>query len=430
MRSLIALTLISALGAVAAPSKSKATVCTVEASHSAADDTPALLKVLNTTECLTDATILFKQGATYNIYKPVAFPALKNVVVSIQGNINLPSNVTLVQSIVSNSKIYPGYWFTFKSGSGITIEGNSKNKNQGWIDSHGQQWWDANNQVNRPHLMSISASNVVVSYLKIKKPVGWVFKAAGSNMNFNHITIDAKSDSSAFPFNTDGFDVGGVNVTLTDNYVVNGDDCITINNGAKNVYAADNYCEGGHGASLGSFGSGGSVAAASNITFTRFTMVDSLYGGRFKSWSGGNGLVSDVHYSDFTLRNVSFPIFITQNYYDQSVGKPANAGTNNTNIANFSYRNFAGTIDSRKPGDGSCVTNPCWYAVNGTDGTQAIIFDFAKGTDLSATNIVTSNINIRPDDGRQATVICDPEALQETDKQVGFVCHDGLYIRA
>lgn len=66
------------------------------------------------------------------------------------------------------------------------------------------------------------------------------------------------------------------------------------NNGAKNVYAADNYCEGGHGASLGSFGSGGSVASASNITFTRFTMVDSLYGGRFKSWSGGNGLVSDV----------------------------------------------------------------------------------------------------------------------------------------
>jgi hypothetical protein len=83
---------------------------------------------------------------------------------------------------------------------------------------------------------------------------------------------------------------------------------------------------------------------ASNITFTRFVMVDSLYGGRFKSWSGGNGLVSDVHYSDFTLRNVTFPIFITQNYYDQAVGKPTDAGTSNTNIANFSYRNFAGEV--------------------------------------------------------------------------------------
>lgn len=49
--------------------------------------------------------------------------------------------------------------------------------------------------------MSIGASHVEVSYLKIKKPVGWVFKAGGSNLNFNHITIDAKSDSSAFPFN-------------------------------------------------------------------------------------------------------------------------------------------------------------------------------------------------------------------------------------
>lgn len=78
MRSALAFTVLTAaLGAVAAPSKSKAKICTVVASHSSADDTPALLKVLNDTTCLTDATILFKQGSTYNIYKPVAFPALK-----------------------------------------------------------------------------------------------------------------------------------------------------------------------------------------------------------------------------------------------------------------------------------------------------------------------------------------------------------------
>lgn len=39
----------------------------------------------------------------------LALLSCSNVVVSIQGNINLPSNVTLVQSIVSNSKNYPGY---------------------------------------------------------------------------------------------------------------------------------------------------------------------------------------------------------------------------------------------------------------------------------------------------------------------------------
>lgn len=85
---------------------------------------------------------------------------LSNVVVSIQGNLNLPSNVSYVQSVVANSKIYPGYCrmrsqasllrcrvnsqpftrtgFTVKLGSNIVIEGN-KNKKQGWIEAHGQQ---------------------------------------------------------------------------------------------------------------------------------------------------------------------------------------------------------------------------------------------------------------------------------------------------
>lgn len=43
-----------------------------------------------------------------------------------------------------------------------------------------------------------------------------------------------------------GFDVGGTNITVRSSHIVNGDDCITINNGGANVYAVDMYCEGGH----------------------------------------------------------------------------------------------------------------------------------------------------------------------------------------
>lgn len=64
---------------------------------------------------------------------------------------------------------------------------------------------------------------------------------------------------------------------------------------------------------------------------------------------------------------------------------------------------FAGTIDSRKPGDGSCVTNPCWYTVNGTDGTQAIIFDFAKGTGESLFPISLVSLLITP--GSRANLV-------------------------
>lgn len=50
--------------------------------------------------------------------------------------------------------------------------------------------------------------------------------------------------------------------------------------------------EGGHGLSIGSLGKAGSVANVSNILFENAVMVNSLYGARFKSWSGGKGIAT------------------------------------------------------------------------------------------------------------------------------------------
>lgn len=88
--------------------------------------------------------------------------------------------------------------------------------------------------------------------------------------------------------------MSGNGVTIQSSRVINGDDCVTINQGGANIRAVDMYCEGGHGASIGSLGKAGAVANVHNISFERFTMVDSLYGARFKSWSGGNGLAQNV----------------------------------------------------------------------------------------------------------------------------------------
>lgn len=52
-----------------------------------------------------------------------------------------------------------------------------------------------------------------------------------------------------------------------------GDDCITIGSGTTNVHASNGYCEGGHGLSIGSLGSGGSVAQVNNVYFENFVMV-------------------------------------------------------------------------------------------------------------------------------------------------------------
>ena len=71
--------------------------------------------------------------------------------------------------------------------------------------------------------------------------------------------------------------------------------------------------------SIGSLGKGGAVADVQNVLFENVVMVDELYGARFKSWTGGNGLARNITWRNIVLYNVPFPIYVTQNYWDQNV---------------------------------------------------------------------------------------------------------------
>ncbi|KAL8292334.1 hypothetical protein RQP46_001800 [Phenoliferia psychrophenolica] len=165
-----------------------------------ADDTPGFVAAM--ANCSSNSTILFEKGKTYNILTPVVAPALQSVVISIQGNLDLEKNISKVQAIV-NSSTFPGYWFSFAKGSDITIEGAS-NPHRGWIDAFGQQWWDAGNQISRPHGWKFSASNVEINKVKLRNPIAWSFALQGTNISVRDVVIQAKSNSSSFPFNTDG----------------------------------------------------------------------------------------------------------------------------------------------------------------------------------------------------------------------------------
>lgn len=51
------------------------------------------------------------------------------------------------------------------------------------------------------------------------------------------------------------------------------------------------------------------------VHFKNVHMVGSVYGARFKSYEGGQGLVSNVTWENFKIENVTYPIFVTQTYH-------------------------------------------------------------------------------------------------------------------
>ncbi|KAG8764316.1 hypothetical protein FRC12_008200 [Ceratobasidium sp. 428] len=385
------------------------------------DDSPAVVAAL--ANYSSDSLILFKKGITYNLFTPINFGKLTNVEIAFEGNATYPTDIATVQAEVAKST-FPGHWLKI-TGTNVTLRGTT-DPNWGWIDAHGQAWWDAMQQTNRPHGINFQVTNGVIKDMKLEKPVAWNFALSGAkNVHAYNNRIHAVSSTKSFPFNTDGFGGGGTDLLIENNFIQNGDDCITVGSGANNVHVRNNYCEGGHGLSIGSLGKGGSVASVQNVLFENVVMVNELYGARFKSWTGGNGLARNITWRNIVLYNVPFPIYVTQNYWDQGLGpKPPTDSPNNTHIQDMLFDNFSGTQLDTPYVEGSCVSDPCWYAVANATGKEIAIFDLYPNT---TANIVARHISgIRPSDGAKQAVMCDPKTVTN---DVGFVCQNGAFVQ-
>ncbi|KAH7911624.1 glycoside hydrolase family 28 protein [Hygrophoropsis aurantiaca] len=377
-----------------------------------ADDTPGLMAAVS--NYASDASIVFQANTTYNVWSPITFPPLTNVEVRVEGNLTYPTSIETVQGRIA-----------FTGGNNVTLRGTT-DPDWGWVDGHGQQWWDLVQQVNRPYgWLFGNITDGIIQNMKIYKPIAWNWLTTGSNnLHIFNNTILAGSDNASFPFNTDGFSAGGTNLLFERNHVVNGDDCLTVINGAKNITWRDSYCEGSHGLSIGSLGKGGQDSSVENVLFENVIMNHTLYAARFKSWTGGNGAAINVTWRNIMFIDVVFPIYVTQNYWDQNVGpRPNSSSTNETHIENFLFENFVGVVNDT-PGyvEGSCVSDPCWFYVPGATGKEVVIFDLYPAT---ATNIVAKNIFARTETGAPVAAMCNTTTISS---DVGFVCWDGPYI--
>lgn len=415
--------------------------CVVRSSHGTADDSPAVARAF--AQCSSDSVIVFQEGVDYNIFQPISATNLSNVEIRMNGNLHLPKDIAKIQRIVNgtDSSLYSDgkYWFSL-AGPRIDYIG-SANVNYGWINSYGQAWWDAN-PVNgtgidsRPHLMSFETSDGSLSYFKSRKPIAWNVQLKGDTIDVSHAFIDAESTGS-FPFNTDGFDVTGVNVRISDSVIYNGDDAIAVQSGSHNVvFERNTIGYQSHGMSIGSLGEDqSSYANVSNIHFEDVTVIDAVYGARFKSWIGGQGLAKNITWKNIRVYNVTFPIFVTQSYFNQGssqtqLGNGATAGrANNASVMmeDFTWSDFTGTVNTWRPGDGSCVSDPCWYdaGLPNLDHTETVIIECNTAT--SCKNFVVSNIEVIPQSMAPPTVIC-MNATARLNPQLGFDCRNGTYV--
>ncbi|RSH89652.1 hypothetical protein EHS25_002203 [Saitozyma podzolica] len=406
--------------------------CVVPHGGKGVNDAIGLKSLLS--NCSTDATIVFQEKTTYNISTPVVMSNLSNVEIQILGNLDLPKSIPYVQAAV-NASGGRLYWFTV-SGNNVTLSGN-QDEDWGWVDSYGVPWWQAaaytqplGGLANRPHGWSISANNSVVRWLKLRKPIAWNLAITGNNNHIYGNKIDAAYDldtPSVFPFNTDGYDISGNNVLVEDSWVFNGDDCIAVNKG-NNITFRDSVCIGGHGASVSA------TTGVSNVLINNVTSKNSLYATRFKSSLNSVGNItnaSDVTWSNIHVHNATFPIFATGVYFDQNTNRgltPGNYPANSTatHISNFEWINVTGTINDVYPGDGSCVTNPCWYYVANVTKNAGVTMQLLNGT---ATNIRVLNAHLKPIDGQgESDVLCDPRSFTDGTANLGFKCANGPFV--
>ena len=142
---------------------------------------------------------------------------------------------------------------------------------------------------------------------KCSKKIGWNFEIIGSNISISDTVIDAYSVTGSFPFNTDGFDISATDVTITNSIIYNGDDAIAVGTGSHNIlfqHGTIGYQT--HGMSIGSLGQNqAQFANVSNVVFDDITVVNGVYGARFKSWEGGQGLAKNITWSNINVYNVT-----------------------------------------------------------------------------------------------------------------------------
>lgn len=173
----------------------------------------------------------------------------------------------------------------------------------------------------------------------------------------------------------------------------------------------------------------------SDIHFEDVSVIDAVYAARFKSWISGQGLAKNISWKNIRVYNATFPIFVTQGYFNQGSSQTqlwngaTNGRANNASVVteDFTWSDFTGTVNTWRPGDGSCVSGPCWYdaGLPNFNHTETVILECNSATSCKVFSM--HNIQVIPQSMAPPTVICI-NATGQLNGQLGFSCRNGTYV--
>ncbi|ORZ01671.1 pectin lyase fold/virulence factor [Syncephalastrum racemosum] len=324
----------SILALLAYASVAQAATCTV-ASTGGGDDTPNIVAAFN--NCNNGGTVSFAKGTTYNMKSVVYLTGMKDVTVSFQGTVNLPTYDTKFEDEKA---------FFYIAGDNIQWTGS------GTFNGNGQGWYDAVNR-NAPPLFKPKATNSRFAGFSIKQAPRSHFSVNGcNNVVFESIKINTvSSDAEKDAHNTDAFDVSSSqNIIIKSSTIVNGDDCIAVNGGVKNLTVTGLDCTGSHGFSVGSLGKNGAseTETVSDLKFISNACHNCQNGVRIKTWPGGKGSVTGITYDDINLDNVDNPIIITTHYCDNQKMEYCNGNdASSLSISDVTINNVYGSASAK-----------------------------------------------------------------------------------
>ena len=253
--------------------------------------------------------------------------------------LTLRSNITLqidsTAALLASQNVndyYPPGTDTSKPATSLVNFISSLNSNNisivgpGTIDGQGQPWWDAENVAKaggrdtlRPRLIQLEkAVHISVSNITLKNaPMFHLCPNTSYDVSIDHVTIQAPSTAP----NTDGIDPGKCHhVRITNCTIDNGDDNIAVGASSTdpswpNAASSDiiiSHCTflHGHGCSIGSITIGG----VDSMLVDSCTFEGTDNGIRIKSDRGNGGNVRHLTYSNLTMTNVRYPIYLTEYY--------------------------------------------------------------------------------------------------------------------